>query len=339
MSKILVTGGCGYIGSHTVIDLLEHGFEVISVDSNIRSDAHILNSIEAITNYKVPNYCIDICELEKLQYVFERNKDITAIIHFAAFKSVPESVATPLRYYHNNIAGLVNVLECVKQFDIPHFIFSSSCSVYGNAAELPVIETTPLNKAESPYASTKQMCERIIQDFAKAHPSTRNILLRYFNPAGAHLSGLIGEIPQKGAYNVVPILVESLLGKRGQFVVTGDKHDTPDGTCVRDYIHVMDVANAHTKCLQYLQKGVAGSACEVFNIGTGRGVSILELIEAFDRATGQKLDYRIGEKRAGDVSAIYSDYTKAKEKLGWEPQYKVDDIMASAWKWTQNNKA
>lgn len=334
--KILVTGGCGYIGSHTIIDLLENGFEVLCLDNNVRSDAQILNSVQKITGQAVFNYAVDICQLSDLQKVFEQHPDIVGIIHFAAYKSVPESVQEPLKYYQNNVNGLLNILECIKKYNIPNFIFSSSCSVYGNATELPVKESTPMGKAQSPYARTKQICEQIIQDFAIAHPSLKNILLRYFNPGGAHPSGLIGEIPQEGAYNVIPILMESLEGIRGLFEVTGNDHDTRDGTCVRDYIHVMDVGNAHTKALQYLFENKNESNCDIFNIGIGQGVSILELIQAFDRATGKQLPYKIGPRRAGDVSAIYADYAKAKELIGWFPRYNVDEILATAWKWNQS---
>ncbi len=339
MSKILVTGGCGYIGSHTIINLIDNGFEPISVDNNVRSRADILDLVTQITGKKIPHYAVDVCDMVALQDVFEQNQDITGIIHFAAYKSVPESMSNPLKYYRNNLNGLINILDCVKKYKIPNFIFSSSCSVYGNAKEQPVTELTPWNTAQCPYAATKQMGEQMAEDFAKANPQFNIILLRYFNPVGAHPSGLIGEIPQKGAYNVVPILIDCLLGKREPFAVTGNDYDTRDGTCIRDYIHIMDLANAHTLALRYLQNNKNKEACEVFNIGTGNGISILELIEAFDRATGQKLAYTIGSRRAGDVAAIYSDYTKAAKLLGWQPQYNVDDIMSSAWQWTQNNLA
>jgi len=230
---------------------------------------------------------------------------------------------------------LLNVLTCVHQFQIPNFIFSSSCSIYGNTTVLPVTEDTPMCRAESPYASTKQMAERIIEDFSVANPAINSLLLRYFNPAGAHQSGLMGEIPQAGAYNVVPILMEALTGARGKFTVTGNDHDTRDGSCIRDYIHVMDVGNAHTKSLQYLLNKQNTHNCEAFNVGIGAGISVLELIAAFDKATGQQLDYDIGPRRAGDVSSIYSDYSKAKRLLGWTPQYNVDDILATAWQWFQ----
>ncbi len=335
MAKILVTGGCGYIGSHTIIDLIENNFEVVSLDSNVRSDARMLQAVASITKHKVLNYAVDITDLDALKEVFEQQPDISGIIHFAAYKSVPESVAAPLRYYQNNINGLLNILQCIKDFQIPNFIFSSSCSVYGNASELPVKETTPLEKAESPYARTKQMCEAIIRDFSVANPTIKSILLRYFNPGGAHQSGIIGEIPQEGAYNVIPILIDALEGKRAQFSVTGNDHDTRDGSCIRDYIHVMDVGNAHTKSLQYLLNDNNEENCEVFNVGIGQGVSVLELIEAFDRATGRKLDFAIGPRREGDVSSIYADYTKAKQRLGWVPKYDVNEILATAWKWYQ----
>lgn len=337
MSKILVTGGCGYIGSHTIIDLIDNGFEVICIDNNIRSNPEILEAVKKITNKTVLNYSIDICQLDLLKEVFEKESDIIGIIHFAAYKSVPESVQQPIMYYNNNLTGLLNILTCIAAYNIPNFIFSSSCSIYGNTTELPVVEDTPKSKAESPYASTKQMSEQIIRDFSVANPTINSILLRYFNPAGAHFSGLLGEIPQNGAYNVVPLLLESLVGIRGQFVVTGDDHDTRDGSCIRDYIHVMDLGNAHTKSLQYLLQQKQEANCEAFNIGIGKGVSVLELIKAFNKATGQELDFSIGPRRPGDVSSIYADYTKAKECLGWMPQYNVDDILSTAWQWFQNH--
>ncbi|WMX15217.1 MULTISPECIES: UDP-glucose 4-epimerase GalE [unclassified Aureispira] len=333
MSTILVTGGCGYIGSHTIVDLVANGFEVVSVDNNVRSNRNVLFAIEEITGMKVENHAIDICDLEALRSVFRQYKEIKGIIHFAAYKSVPESIQEPLKYYQNNINGLLNVLTCIKERRIPNFIFSSSCSVYGNAEALPVFEHTTIGTAESPYAYTKQMGERIIQDFAVAEPCTNHILLRYFNPGGSHPSAKIGEVPQKGAYNVIPLLVEALLKKRPPFVVTGNDHNTPDGSCIRDYIHVMDVASAHTKALQYLLKEKQQHNCEVFNIGIGKGVSVLELIAVFEQVTGQRLDYSIGSKRAGDISAIYADATKAMELLEWKPKYKIDEILSTTWKW------
>jgi len=335
MPKILVTGGCGYIGSHTIIDLIEHGFDIVSIDSNVNSDPKTLNSVEKITGKHIRNYPIDICKEKDLQKVFEEHTDILGIIHFAAFKSVPESVEKPLKYYQNNITGLLNILACIRQYDIAHLIFSSSCSVYGNTTELPVKESTPIGKIESPYAQTKLMSEKIIQDFSIANPTVNSVLLRYFNPAGFHPSGRIGQVPAEGTYSVVPILVESLMGVREEFVVTGINHNTRDGSCIRDYIHVMDIANAHTKALDYLIENKNEKNCEVFNIGIGEGISVLELIEASEFTIGQKLSYRIGEARVGDISAIYADYTKAKKILGWSPRYNVNDILSTTWKWYQ----
>ena len=338
MSKILVTGGCGYIGSHTIIDLVNNGFHPICIDSNIRSSEHVIDIIQSITKQSVPHYQVDISDKEALFDVLEQHPDLTGVIHFAAYKSVPESVTSPLKYYQNNISSLLNLLEGIQRYKIPNFIFSSSCAVYGNSTELPVVESTPMRKAQSPYATTKQMSEQIIEDFAIANPTINSILLRYFNPAGAHPSGQLGEYPQEGAYNVIPIMIECLLGIRGQFGVAGNDYDTRDGTCIRDYIHVMDVANAHTKALSYLQTNRQEKNCDVFNIGIGQGLTILELIHAFDKATGQKLDYTISPRRAGDVAAVYSDYNKAAQKLGWTPQYDVDAIMSSVWKWTKNSE-
>lgn len=333
MLTILVTGGCGYIGSHTIIDLIEHGFNVISIDNNICSNAKALDAVFEITGTKVNNHAVDLCSLDELEGVFSQYDKIDGIIHFAAFKSVPESVQNPLKYYHNNINGLLNVLACSRKYKVPNIIFSSSCSVYGNVSALPVTEKTPIGGAESPYAYTKQIGERLIEDFAVANPSMQHILLRYFNPGGAHPSAKLGQIPQEGAYSIVPLLVESLANVRGQFVVAGAQYDTPDGSCIRDYIHVMDVANAHTKALMYLLEKKNNKNCEAFNIGLGKGVSVFELIAAFDRATGQTLDYAVGPQRAGDISAIYADSSKAQTQLNWKPQYSVDDILSTAWNW------
>ena len=333
MPRILVTGGCGYIGSHTLIHLIDNGYDVVCVDSNIRSNEHILKSIEQITGKAVRHYKIDLCHLASVLELFQQEDQFDGIIHFAAFKSVPESVANPLRYYHNNLNALLNILHAVQQFKVSSFIFSSSCSVYGNTKALPVREDTPFEKAESPYAHTKQISEQIIEAFSQAHPDINCILLRYFNPGGAHPSGRIGEIPQKGAYNVIPIMIDALEGKGPGFSVTGTDHPTRDGSCIRDYIHVMDVAAAHTLSLEYLMEHKNQLNCEIFNIGNGEGVSVLELITAFNQATGQNLAYKIGPRRAGDVSAIYADAQKSQALLGWKTKYSVNDILSSAWKW------
>ncbi len=332
-NKVLVTGGCGYIGSHTIVDLLKHGFEVISADNLSNSDERVLDGIEKITGKRVVNYRIDLCDLAATQRLFAAHPDLVGIVHFAALKLVGESVAQPLRYYRNNLNSLLNVVDCALRHEVPHFIFSSSCSVYGNAQELPVTETTPWQRAESPYARTKQMGEQILRDMARVHPNWQVILLRYFNPAGAHESALIGEAPTNPASNLVPVITETAIGKRPQMVVFGDDYPTRDGSCIRDYIHVMDLANAHTKALQYLMEGRNESNCEVFNVGIGQGVSVLEAIRAFEKVTGKKLNYRIGPRRPGDVVAIYANYDKAARLLGWRPKRNIEDIMRTAWRW------
>lgn len=333
MSKVLITGGCGYIGSHTIVDLIDNGFEAISVDNLSNSSEQALDGIEAITGKRVKNYNIDLCWEEATQQVFEENPGISGVIHFAALKLVGESVLQPVRYFRNNLNSLLNLLDCMEQYKIPHLIFSSSCSVYGNAAELPVTEDTPLQEAESPYARTKQMGEQIIKDFARVHPKQQSILLRYFNPAGAHESALIGEAPSNPASNLVPVITETAIGKRREMAVFGDDYDTRDGSCVRDYIHVMDLANAHTKALQYLMAEKNTGNLEVFNLGIGEGVTVLEAIQAFMKVAGQPLAYRFSERRPGDVAAIYANNDKAARLLGWEPQRDINDIMRTAWAW------
>jgi len=329
--KILVSGGCGYIGAHTLVDLIDNGFEVLSVDDNSRSKANMLNGVAKITGKQVQNYAINLCDWTKTAQIFAEHSDIKGIIHFAAYKSVPESVKKPLLYYQNNLNALLNILKAVKQFGIPYFVFSSSCSVYGNASTLPVTEQTPLQAAESPYAQTKQMGEQIIQNFAKTHHS-KHILLRYFNPVGAHASAHIGEVQEKPE-NLVPYITQTAIGKRTSLSVFGNDYPTRDGSCIRDYIHVMDVAHAHTKALQYLIKQAQTQVCEIFNLGTGNGVSVLEAIHAFETVSQQSLNYHIGPRRPGDVVAVYADNTKAKTVLGWQPQRSLNEMMASAWKW------
>lgn len=332
MQKVLVTGGCGYIGAHTIVDLINHGFDVVSVDSNIRSSTQLLEGVEKITGKKVRNYKVDLCNLEDTHAVFHENRDIVGVIHFAALKTVPESVSDPLYYFQNNLTSLVNVLKCIKEFNIPNFVFSSSCSVYGNTAALPVIEETPLGEAQSPYARTKQMGEQIIEDYSRVN-STQSILLRYFNPVGAHPSALIGELPLGKPDNLVPVITQTAIGKLPKVTVFGTHYDTRDGSCIRDYIYVMDIANAHTKALQYLIDKKNSSNCEVLNLGTGNGVTVLEAIHAFEKVSGVKLNYELGPERPGDVIAIYANNTKAKEKLGWNPQATIEDMMRTAWQW------
>lgn len=330
--KVLVTGGCGYIGAHTIVDLINNGFDVVSVDSNIRSSTQLLDGIEKITGKKVRNYKVDLCNLEDTNAVFHENRDIVGVIHFAALKAVGESVNEPLMYFQNNLTSLINVLKCVKEYNIPNLVFSSSCSVYGNTKALPVVEETPLGEAQSPYARTKQMGEQMIEDYSRVN-DTQSILLRYFNPVGAHPSALIGELPLGKPDNLVPVITQTAIGKIPKMTVFGTDYDTRDGSCVRDYIHVMDIANAHTKALQYLIAHRNTSNCEVFNLGTGNGVTVLEAIKAFEKISGIKLNYTTGPRREGDVIAIYANNSKAKEKLQWEPKIGIEDSMRTAWQW------
>ncbi len=337
MKKILVTGGCGYIGSHTLIDLIENGFDVISVDNNSRSHPRILEGVQKITGKKIKNYKVDLCNLDDSFAIFHENPDIAGIIHFAAYKSVSESVVNPLMYFENNLMSLINLLKCVQEFSIPYFVFSSSCTVYGNPAEIPVSETTPPRPAESPYGYSKQMGEQVINEFAKSL-DLRAILLRYFNPVGAHPSGLIGELPIGIPSNLVPVITQTAAGKLPRMQVWGDDYPTRDGSCIRDYIHVCDIAHAHTLSLQYLLAGKETKKCAVFNLGSGNGVTVLEAIRAFEKVSGVALNYSIGPRRPGDVIAIYADNDLARKELGWNPKYSLDDMLATAWRWEQKIK-
>lgn len=338
MQKILVTGGCGYIGGHTIIDLIENGFEVISVDNLSKGSLKMLEGIEKVTGKKVKNYKVDLCDLDDTEAIFLENPDIVGIIHFAAFKSVPESVNEPIKYFHNNINSLLNILKCAEDFDVDNFVFSSSCSVYGNTKILPVSEEAPLVEPESPYARTKQMGEAICRDFSQIHKDFNTILLRYFNPVGAHPSALVGEF-QDLSESVVPVITGTAIGKRAEMMVFGDDYNTRDGSCVRDYIHVMDIAHAHTRALQYIIEDRNKSNCEVFNLGTGNGVTVKELIDAFERVSGQKLNYKIGPRRPGDVIEVYANNNRAKSLLGWETKYGLDAMMDTAWRWEQAMKS
>jgi len=337
MKKILVTGGCGYIGSHTVVDLIENGFDVISVDNNSRSSARILEGVEKITGKKVKNYKVDLCNFDDIFAIFQENEDIAGIIHFAAYKAVGESVEQPLLYFENNLVSLINLLKCVQEFHTPYFVFSSSCTVYGNPDVIPVTEQTPPKPAESPYGYTKQMGEQIINEFAKS-TDIQCVLLRYFNPVGAHPSTQIGELPVGKPANLVPAITQTAIGKLPQMKVWGDDYPTRDGSCVRDYIHVSDIANAHTLALKYLIDGKTKKKCEVFNLGSGNGVTVLEAIKAFEKVSGVKLNYVIGPRRPGDVIAIYADNEFAVTELGWQVKYNLEDMMSTAWKWEQRLK-
>jgi UDP-glucose 4-epimerase len=333
MAKILVTGGCGYIGSHTIVDLIENGYEVVCVDNNARSNPGILDGIKKITGKEVKNYKVDLCSFDETFAIFQENTDIKGIIHFAAYKAVGESVEQPLMYYENNMGSLINLLKCVQEFKTPWFVFSSSCTVYGNPDQNIVTEETPQKPAESPYGATKQMGERILTDFQKQFPASKCILLRYFNPVGAHPSIGIGELPIGKPQNLVPAITQTAIGKIPKMTVHGADYDTRDGSCVRDYIHVSDIAHAHTLAIQYLEQDKSGEGTSIFNLGTGNGVTVLEAIEAFEKVSGQKLNYEIGPRRAGDVVAIYANNDKARTELGWNPKYGLDEMMDTAWQW------
>ncbi len=334
MNKILVTGGCGYIGGHTIVDLIENGFEVISADDLSRGSAKMLAGIEKIVGKPIKNYKVDLCNLDDTEAIFLENPDIVGIIHFAAFKSVPESVDDPLMYFRNNFNSLINILHCANEFDVNNFVFSSSCSVYGNPTELPVVETLSFQEPESPYARTKQVGEAICRDFTNVNKHFNTILLRYFNPAGAHNSVNIGEFMEKPE-NVVPVITQTAIGKRKEMTVFGTDYDTRDGSCVRDYIHVMDIANAHTRALQYIIEDRNKANCEVFNLGTGNGVTVLELIKAFEKVSGLKLNYKVGPRRPGDVVEVYANNNRARTLLGWETRYDLDAMMDTSWRWEQ----
>lgn len=333
--KVLVTGGCGYIGSHTVVDLIEHGYEVISADNLSNSSEEALDGIARITGERVKNYAIDLADASQVEILFQENPDLVGIIHFAALKLVGESVEKPLNYFRNNLNSLLNMLAGMEKYSVPNLIFSSSCSVYGNTTDLPVTEHTPMGEAESPYARTKQMGEQIIQDFIPAAQNCQAILLRYFNPAGAHNTAFIGESPTNKATNLVPVITETAIGKRAKMTVFGTDYDTRDGSCIRDYIHIMDLAHAHTLALDRLLQEKQDDRCEVYNLGIGEGVTVLEAIQAFELVSGEKLNYELGARRPGDVVAVYANKASAEEMLGWKPQYDINQIMESAWRWEQ----
>lgn len=332
MATILVTGGCGYIGSHTLVDLLENGFDVISIDDLSRSSEYAIAGIEKITGKKVKNYKVDLKNFDETLAVFQENDSIAGIIHFAAYKAVGESVEEPLLYYENNLFSLINLLKCAAEFDVPHVVFSSSCTVYGSPASIPVTESTPMQPAESPYGATKQMGETIVRDMFSNNGGAA-ILLRYFNPVGAHPSALIGETPLGKPQNLVPAITQTAIGKLPTMKVFGNDYPTRDGSCIRDYIHVCDIAHAHTLALQYLQANKYTENCEVFNLGTGNGITVLEAIRTFEEVTGRSLAYSMGARRPGDVMAIYANNEKAVQQLGWSIRYDLQEMMRTAWNW------
>jgi len=330
--KILVTGGTGYIGSHTVVELQQHGYSVVIVDDLSNSSIHVLDKIEKITGIKPDFEQFDLADNLLTAGFFQRHSDITGIIHFAAFKAVGESMEKPLDYYHNNLNSLINLLAGMKTCGIPNMVFSSSCTVYGQPDELPVTEQAPIKPAWSPYGNTKQMCEEILRFSTMAYP-VKAIALRYFNPTGAHPSALIGELPLGTPNNLVPFITQTAIGKRECLSVYGNDYDTPDGTAVRDYIHVVDLAKAHVIAVERMLKGKSKSDFEIFNLGTGDGYSVLDVIKAFERVSGEKLNYKIVARRAGDIEKVWADTKFANEELGWKAEKGIDEMMESAWKW------
>lgn len=332
--KILVTGGTGYIGSHTVVELQNQGFEVIIVDDLSNSNAEIVDQIEKITGIRPELEVFDLADRTKTADFFSKYSDIRGVIHFAAFKAVGESVEKPLEYYRNNLVSLMNILESMKENKIPYIVFSSSCTVYGQPDKLPVSEDAPIKAAESPYGNTKQISEEILQDAIKVS-DLRAIALRYFNPIGAHESALIGELPLGVPDNLVPFITQTAIGIRGELRVFGSDYPTPDGTPIRDYIHVVDLAKAHVVAVSRMIDRKMKEDFEVFNLGTGKGYSVLEVIRAFEKVSGEKLKYRIVGRREGDVTQVWADPSFSNKELGWKAEKGLEDMVASAWKWEQ----
>ncbi|MEP7195231.1 MAG: UDP-glucose 4-epimerase GalE [Saprospiraceae bacterium] len=338
--RILVTGGCGYIGSHTIVELIESGFEVICVDSLINSNEESLNGVHSITGVQVVNLKIDLTLDSSVELMLNQISNVDGIIHFAALKAVGESVDYALSYYDNNLKSLLNILKFKELLNIKAFVFSSSCTVYGETKVLPVKEELDFKPTSSPYGRSKQMCEQIIMDhFASKNCSGKAISLRYFNPAGAHPSLHLGESPINPALNLVPIITETAIGLRKGFSVFGNDYDTRDGTCIRDYIHVVDLAKAHTLALESILTNEQELNLEYYNLGIGEGVSVLEAINSFEQITNIQLNYNIIGRRPGDLAATFADNSKIRKNLRWEPRYNIDDIMRDAWAWEQKRRA
>ncbi|MES2379452.1 MAG: UDP-glucose 4-epimerase GalE [Bacteroidota bacterium] len=332
--KILVTGGTGYIGSHTIVELYNAGHEVVAIDNFDNSYPDVLDSIEKITGKKVAFTQVDIRDKKALTDFLVSQKGIDAVIHFAAFKAVGESVKNPLKYYENNVGGTVNLLYAMQAAGINQIAFSSSCTVYGEANP-PVDENTAKAEAQSPYGNTKQICEEVLFDYTQAS-DLKVVSLRYFNPVGAHSSALIGELPIGVPNNLVPFITQTAIGKREVLTVFGNDYPTPDGTCLRDYIHVVDLAKAHVKAIEFLQQKKYTESYNVFNLGTGNGNSVLEVIQSFEKVTGEKVNYKIGPRRAGDVVQIYANCDKAANVLGWKTEHDLDSCMQTAWAWEKH---
>lgn len=328
-----MTGGLGFIGSHTCVELLERGYHVVVVDNLSNSKKQVKDRITEITGSEILFRQFDLTNKEKVKSLFETHS-IDSIIHFAASKAVGESVEKPLLYYQNNLISLLNLLEMCNEFNVNQFVFSSSCTVYGQPEKLPVTEDTPKQPAESPYGNTKQVCEEIIEDFCRANSAFRAVSLRYFNPIGAHESALIGELPLGVPSNLVPFITQTAAGIREKLNVFGGDYNTPDGTCIRDYIHVVDLAQAHISALEFADS--MESSYDIFNVGTGKGYSVLEVIESFEKVSGEDLPYEIVDRRSGDIEKIYADTNKVNQKLGWKAKFGLDDMICSAWEWQKS---
>ncbi len=333
--QILVSGGAGYIGSHTAVALIEAGYDVVIIDNFSNSDEGAVEGVRKITGVDVPFEKVDCCDKEALRQVFRRYP-FRSMIHFAAYKAVGESVEEPLKYYDNNLSSFINILELMHEEGRENILFSSSATVYGEPEKLPVTEQSPRQPATSPYGNTKQMCEDILRDTVEAYEGLKGIALRYFNPIGAHPSALIGELPRGVPNNLVPFITQTAAGVRECLSIFGDDYDTPDGTCIRDYIDVVDLASAHVAAIRRLVEGKNKKNYEIFNIGTGRGVSVMELVKAFERVNGVKLNYRITGRRNGDVEAVWADTSLANRELGWRAVRSLDETLASAWKWEKH---
>ena len=332
--KILVTGGTGYIGSHTCVELLNKGYEVVVFDNLYNSKIDVVDKIEKITGKKITFYKADMLDKESMRPIFEEHK-LDAVIHFAGLKAVGESVAKPLMYYQNNITGTLNLCELMKEYGCKRIIFSSSATVYGDPAQIPITEECPKGQCTNPYGWTKSMLEQVLTDIQKADPEWNVVLLRYFNPIGAHPSALIGELPNGVPNNLIPFLTQTVAGIRPQLSVFGDDYNTPDGSPIRDYIDVVDLAKAHVVAIRRLLDGKNKANYEYFNIGTGNGLSVLGLIKAFEKATGEKVNYKIVGRRAGDIEKVWADTTLANQELGWKAEVPIEETLANAWKWQQ----
>jgi UDP-glucose 4-epimerase len=331
--RILVTGGTGYIGSHTVVELLRHNYDVTIIDDLSRSDKDVLKGIEKITGC-IPEFArIDLTDHASLSDYFQSTENFDAVVHFAAFKAVGESVKFPLKYYGNNLNSMINILKCMSEFGSNYLVFSSSCTVYGQPESLPVTENSPILKADSPYGNTKQISEEIILDTLKSNKQLKAVSLRYFNPIGAHESSEIGELPIGVPDNLVPFITQTAAGIRSQLSVFGNDYNTPDGTAVRDYIHISDLAEAHVKALDRMLNNESIDQFEVFNLGTGKGNSVMEVLTAFEKVTGIVLNYKITDRRPGDVEQVWADTSKANKLLQWKTERSLEDALLSAWNW------